>query len=64
MFKKGSMEYRRLGGSGLLVSVLSYGNFNSDGVISFEDQVKIIKACFENGINFIDTAELYSEGRD
>lgn len=58
------MEYRRLGGSGLLVSILSYGNFNSDGVISFEDQVKIIKTCFENGINFIDTAEIYSEGRD
>lgn len=64
MFKKANMEYRRLGGSGLLVSVLSYGNFNSDGVISFEDQVKIIKTCFENGINFIDTAEIYSEGRD
>ena len=46
MFKKANMEYRRLGGSGLLVSALSYGNFNSDGVITFEDQVKIIKTCF------------------
>lgn len=56
MFKKANMEYRRLGNSGLLVSVLSYGNYATDGVISFEEQVKIYKTCLENGINFFDTA--------
>ena len=64
MFNKASMEYKKLGNTGLMVSILGYGNYNSHELIPFEEQVKIIKTCFQNGINFLDTAELYTEGKD
>lgn len=64
MFNKANMQYRRLGNTGLLVSVLSYGNFNSRELIPFEEQVKIIKTCLQNGINYFDTAETYTAGKD
>jgi voltage-dependent potassium channel beta subunit len=58
------MEYRRLGGSGLKVSVLSYGAW-----VSFSNQVDIDKAveimtlCYDNGMNFFDNAEVYARGQ-
>jgi aryl-alcohol dehydrogenase-like predicted oxidoreductase len=64
MFKKANMQYRKLGNTGLIVSALSYGNFNSHKVIPLEEQVKILKLLFENGVNHIDTAENYTEGKD
>lgn len=64
MFNKANMQYRRLGNTGLLVSVLSYGNFNSRELIPLEEQVKIIKTCLQNGINYFDTAEIYTAGKD
>jgi aryl-alcohol dehydrogenase-like predicted oxidoreductase len=64
MFRKGSMEYRQLGQSGLDVSVLGYGNFNSHEVVAFEEQVAIVKGCLQHGVNYFDTAELYSAGKD
>ncbi len=57
------MEYRRLGRSGVQVSVLSFGSW-----ITFAKQVdnKIAKDClsyaYENGMNFFDNAEIYSKG--
>jgi aryl-alcohol dehydrogenase-like predicted oxidoreductase len=30
------MEYRKLGNTGLMVSILGYGNYNSHEVISFD----------------------------
>jgi len=58
------MEYRRLGGSGLKVSALSYGAW-----VSFSNQVDIPKAqeimtlCYDNGVNFFDNAEVYAHGQ-
>ena len=57
------MEYRRLGGSGLKVSVLSYGAW-----VSFSNQLGVEKAqeimtyCYDNGMNFFDNAEVYARG--
>lgn len=64
MFKKSEMEYRKLGNTGLFVSALSYGNFNSHDLIPLDEQVRIYKTCLQNGINTFDTAEIYSEGKD
>ena len=36
MFKKANMQYRKLGNTGLIVSALSYGNFNSNKVIPLD----------------------------
>ena len=44
MFKKGNMEYRTLGNSGLQVSALSYGNWlQEEG--DFEESLAVIKKC-------------------
>ncbi|TNV77716.1 hypothetical protein FGO68_gene17686 [Halteria grandinella] len=57
------MEYRYLGNSGLRVSVFSFGNWlNSNTQESYEITRDAIKLCFENGVNFFDTAEIYGYG--
>ncbi len=57
------MEYRYLGNSGLRVSVLAFGNWlNSNSEESYEVTRDAIKLCFEAGVNFYDTAEIYGEG--
>jgi aryl-alcohol dehydrogenase-like predicted oxidoreductase len=54
------MEYRNLGRTGLKVSELCLGTmqfgWTADEAIAF----KILNAAFEDGINFIDTADVYS----
>ena len=58
------MEYRYLGNSGLRVSVLSFGNWlNSNNQEDFEITRDAMKKCFENGVNFFDTAEGYGFGK-
>lgn len=55
-----SMKYRRLGKSGLEVSVLGLGT-NAFGKRADQDtSIKIIHRALENGINFIDTANIYA----
>lgn len=57
------MEYRRLGSSGLQVSVLSYGAW-----VSFSNQLgvdaakEIMTTCYDAGMNFFDNAEVYAKG--
>lgn len=58
------MKYRRLGGSGLKVSELSFGAW-----VTFGSQVgnEVARDCmrfaYDNGINFFDNAEAYANGR-
>jgi aryl-alcohol dehydrogenase-like predicted oxidoreductase len=58
------MRYRRLGSSGLDVSEVSLGSWLTygGGVASEQAEACVAKA-FEVGINFIDTANVYSSGR-
>lgn len=57
------MEYRRLGKSGLQVSVLSFGSW-----VSFSKQIndkladELMGVAYDNGINFFDNAEVYALG--
>jgi voltage-dependent potassium channel beta subunit len=57
------MEYRRLGRSGLKVSVLSFGSW-----VSFGSQLDVsrardcIEAAWDAGVNFFDNAEAYANG--
>lgn len=57
------MEYRRLGKSGLQVSLLSYGSW-----VSFSKQIndktaeELMSIAYDNGINFFDNAEVYALG--
>jgi voltage-dependent potassium channel beta subunit len=59
------MEYRRLGMTGMHVSVISLGawlTFGSDDV-HYKTAEACIRAAIENGINFIDVANVYSMGK-
>ena len=61
--KRMDMQYRRLGRSGLKVSVLSFGSW-----VTFGDQVDgntaadCLAAAYESGVNFFDNAEGYAGG--
>ena len=58
------MEYRRMGKTGLKLSVLSYGSW-----VTFSKQVddsasdRLMGLAYDNGINFFDNAEAYEGGR-
>ncbi len=57
------MEYRRLGRSGLKVSVLSFGSWVTFGPqIDVGLAVDCIGAAGEAGVNFFDNAEAYAGG--
>src|SRR4051812_21199868 len=57
------MQQRRLGTRGLNVSALGFGcmgiSFGYGPATSREDGVAIIRAAFESGVTFFDTAEAY-----
>jgi aryl-alcohol dehydrogenase-like predicted oxidoreductase len=65
------MEYKTLGNTGLLVSQLCFGTMTFSGgqgfwkAIGTVDQAgadELVKASLDGGINFFDTADVYSEG--
>jgi voltage-dependent potassium channel beta subunit len=57
------MQYRRMGNTGLQLSVLSYGSW-----VTFAKQIddsisdRLMSIAYDNGINFFDNAEVYSRG--
>ena len=57
------MEYVRLGSTGLKVSEYCIGSDNFGGQTSPEDSLRIMNEAFEAGVNFIDTANSYTDGR-
>jgi voltage-dependent potassium channel beta subunit len=60
---KDQMEYRYLGNTGIKVSVFSYGNWlNSNKEEDIQMTVDTVKRCWEHGVNFFDTAEIYGAG--
>jgi aryl-alcohol dehydrogenase-like predicted oxidoreductase len=58
------MEHRKLGATGISVSPLCLGAmmFGAWGNTDHEDSIAIIHAALDAGINFIDTADVYSRG--
>src|SRR5579864_923965 len=58
------MEYRLLGRTGLEVSPLCLGAmmFGAWGNTDHEESIRIIHAALDAGINFVDTADVYSSG--
>jgi aryl-alcohol dehydrogenase-like predicted oxidoreductase len=66
------VDYRFLGGSGLKVPVLSFGTATFGGVGDFfqawgstevAEAKRLVDICLEHGVNFFDTANVYSRGR-
>ena len=58
------MEYRSLGRTGMQVSPLCLGAmmFGAWGEKDHDTSVRIIHHALDQGINFIDTADVYSQG--
>lgn len=58
------MEYRKMGKTGLKLSILSYGSW-----VTFSKQVddsasdRLMGLAYDNGVNFFDNAEAYEGGR-
>lgn len=58
-----TMNYRRLGGSGLKVSEISLGSWLTyGGYVEKENAVQSIREAYDLGINFFDTANVYERG--
>jgi aryl-alcohol dehydrogenase-like predicted oxidoreductase len=57
------MEYRNLGASGLKVSTLCLGTMVFGGATDAATAERIVGRAREAGVNFIDTADQYNEGR-
>ncbi|MDX1975563.1 MAG: aldo/keto reductase [Rickettsiales bacterium] len=65
------MEYRKLGHSGLSVPVLSFGTgtfggkgdfFQKWGTTDTKEATRLVDICLDAGVNFFDTADIYSAG--
>ncbi len=57
------MEYRRLGSGGLKVSPLCLGTMLFGGATEEAEAVRIAGAARDAGVNLIDTATVYTDGR-
>src|SRR4051794_33460247 len=65
------MEFRRLGKSGLQVPMLCFGTgtfgggnefFQAWGQTDVAEATRLIDVCLNAGVNFFDTADVYSDG--
>ena len=56
------MKYRNLGKSGLEVSEVGLGCNNFGRRWGYERSKTVIDAALDNGVNFLDTADVYGEG--
>ncbi len=65
------MEFRQLGKSGLQVPVLCFGTgtfgggnefFKTWGSTDVDDARELVDTCMDAGVNFFDTADVYSPG--
>lgn len=65
------MEFRQLGRSGLKVPVLSFGTgtfggqgefFKTWGATDVSQATRMVDRCLDAGLNFFDTADIYSRG--
>ena len=58
------MEYRSLGRTGVQVSKLCLGTmmFGAWGNTDHDDSIRIIHRALDAGVNFLDTADVYSAG--
>jgi aryl-alcohol dehydrogenase-like predicted oxidoreductase len=56
------MEYRQLGRSGLKVSAIGLGGNTFGNGVDEAQTARIVHRAFDDGINFIDTADTYSRG--
>jgi aryl-alcohol dehydrogenase-like predicted oxidoreductase len=60
------MEYRQLGRTDMKVSAISFGAWAIGGTwgpVEDEESMKALHAAVDAGVNFVDTADVYGDGR-
>src|SRR5262249_61285750 len=60
------MHYRTLGRTGMQVSAISFGAWAIGGfwgAVDDEESMRALHAAVDAGVNFIDTADVYGDGR-
>ena len=57
------MDHRRLGASGLKVSLAGLGTNNFGMRLDYDQSAAVVDAALDAGINFFDTADIYGGGR-
>ena len=60
------MEYRQLGRTDMQVSAISFGAWaigGGWGTVSDDEALGALNAAIDLGVNFIDTADVYGDGR-
>jgi aryl-alcohol dehydrogenase-like predicted oxidoreductase len=60
------MKYRQLGRTGWSVSTISFGAWaigGSWGAVDDDESMRTLHAAVDSGVNFIDTADVYGDGR-
>ena len=58
------MHYRRLGQTGIKVSEISLGTWVTFGSqISNQTASKLVRAAYDQGVNFFDNADMYAKGK-
>jgi aryl-alcohol dehydrogenase-like predicted oxidoreductase len=66
MGENDEMRYRPLGRTGMSVSTISFGAWaigGSWGDVDDEASMRALHAAIDSGVNFIDTADVYGDGR-
>lgn len=57
------MIYRNVGNTGLRISAVSYGNWiTGEDKDNQQTQIELVKAAYDAGVNYFDTAESYGSG--
>jgi aryl-alcohol dehydrogenase-like predicted oxidoreductase len=60
------MQYRTLGRTGMPVSTIGFGAWaigGSWGTVNDDESMRALHAAIDSGMNFIDTADVYGDGR-
>src|SRR5437588_3360935 len=65
--RKDEMKYRKMGNTGLIVSEVALGTMQFGGKMNMgnlgqEETTRMVKLALGKGINFFDTADVYSLG--
>ena len=56
------MQYRKMGRTGLKVSTFCLGTMTMGRQVDEETSIRIINRALDEGVNFVDTADMYVNG--
>lgn len=66
VYTTNTMKYRTLGKTGYKISEISYGSWSLGadwGDVTREQSLATLNSAVDNGVNFIDTADVYGDGK-